>query len=111
MLANSTDDMKEIDIARDFTRFPAGRYEDDGEYSGEAFRKRFLEPVLKAKGHAVIKLDGAMGYGSSFLEEAFGGLIRAGYKKEDILKAFEFETSDKSLEYEIKSYLDEEFVS
>ncbi len=67
-----------IEIARDFSRTPAGRYFSDGPASGERFREEFLIPVLKTSEHVEIKLDGAAGYPSSFLEEAFGGLIRKG---------------------------------
>jgi len=106
MLADTTGGMKVINIARDFTRFPAGRYKADGEFSGEVFRERFLEPVLDHGDRAVIELDGALGYGSSFLEEAFGGLIRKGYSKEAVKAAFEFKTTDKSLVWEIDSYIE-----
>ncbi|MEQ1933893.1 MAG: STAS-like domain-containing protein [Fimbriimonadaceae bacterium] len=63
-------------IAKDFSETPAGRYPYDGKFSGERFREEFLVPNL-AEGHQlVVELDGARGYPSSFLEEAFGGLIR-----------------------------------
>ena len=65
-----------INIATDFSRYPGGRLLTDGLYSGERFRKEYLLPVLKSGEHAKIKFDGARGYGSSFLEEAFGGLVR-----------------------------------
>lgn len=70
--------MKTIQVARDFSRYPAGRFRKDGPYSGEAFRDRYLLPPLRQGEHLVVVLDGARGYGSSFLEEAFGGLIRNG---------------------------------
>lgn len=65
---------------RDFAPSPGGRYVSDGEFSGEWFRDEILTPALrKASDEAealVVILDGTSGYGSSFLEEAFGGLIR-----------------------------------
>jgi hypothetical protein len=52
----------------------------DGEYSGEWFRDDILAPALREAAAnseiLTIVLDGTSGYGSSFLEEAFGGLIR-----------------------------------
>ncbi len=65
-----------INIAKDFSKNPAGRYISDGKYSGESFLKNYLIPAVKT--HDLVELDftGVRGYGSSFLEEAFGGLIR-----------------------------------
>ena len=67
--------MKIIKLATDFSEYPAGRYTTDGDDSGERFREDFLVPALK-NGEVIVDLDGAMGYGSSFLEEAFGGVLR-----------------------------------
>lgn len=67
-----------ISIARDFSRNPAGRRRKDGKFSGEVFREDYLVPKLaKGAGQLRVILDGTDGYGSSFLEEAFGGLVRA----------------------------------
>jgi hypothetical protein len=62
-------------LASEFSEWPAGRYGDDGPASGEAFRA-ILHEMLE--GHDVVRLDmrGIMGFGSSFLEECFGGLVR-----------------------------------
>ena len=65
-----------INIATDFCAAPAGRYLTDGPYSGEGFRTKLLYPALQQYDQVVVNLDGTLGYGSSFLEEAFGGLIR-----------------------------------
>lgn len=70
------DTIMTIRIATDFSRFPAGRYLSDGPYSGEGFMREKLIPALQNDGKVQIVLDGTMGYGSSFLEEAFGGLVR-----------------------------------
>jgi hypothetical protein len=71
-----------LSIAQDFSPFPGGRYRADGPYSGERFRDEFLLPALvhaeETGSVVVVKLDGAAGYSSSFLEEVFGGLIRSG---------------------------------
>ena len=66
-----------IEIAKAFSKYPAGRYIIDGNESGERFRDSFLLPALHA-GNVEIVLDGVAGLPSSFLEEALGGLIRKG---------------------------------
>lgn len=43
-------------------------------------------PLLKENDVVEVVIDDAEGYGSSFLEEAFGGLIRKGYFTLDTLK-------------------------
>jgi len=99
-------EMPVIDIAVDFTRFPAGRYRSDGPYSGQRFREDHLVSALKDKGKVIIRLDGTMGYGSSFLEEAFGGLVRTeGFDPKDLLGQIILESRDASLISEIKEYL------
>ena len=69
-----------INIARDYTKSPGGRFVTEGEYSGEDFRERILFPIYdeckKSGKKLTVVLDGGYGYGSSFLEEAFGGLAR-----------------------------------
>lgn len=69
-----------IDIARDYTKAPGGRFISEGSFSGEDFRKRILKPkFLEAKHNGeklTVILDGGYGYATSFLEEAFGGLAR-----------------------------------
>jgi hypothetical protein len=67
---------KTIVIAKDYSDTPAGRYKTDGNYTGERFRDELLYPALQNNDLVIVNLDGALGYGSSFLEEAFGGLIR-----------------------------------
>ncbi len=100
--------MAVINVAKDFTRYPAGRYEKNGNTSGEAFRKRFLENPI-AKGETVtIELDGTIGYGSSFLEEAFGGLVRAvKVSSSDLASTLNLVSSDNVLIEEIRQYIDE----
>ncbi|MDE0101655.1 MAG: STAS-like domain-containing protein [Bryobacterales bacterium] len=69
-------------IAKQFSATPGGRFRKHGPYSGEEFRDDVLLDLLRnaigSDDMLVITLDGTHGYGSSFLEEAFGGLIRLG---------------------------------
>lgn len=95
-----------IRIATDFSRYPAGRNIKDGPYSGELFRKKLLEPNLPIHEKLVIELDGARGYGSSFLEEAFGGLVRRGFSKDELKKKLEIRATNQSLGAEIFDFID-----
>lgn len=80
---------KRISIAREFSEFPAGRIPDDGPNSGQRFRDDFLVPALqeaiKSNGVVEVNLDDTMGYGSSFLDEAFGGLVREHGLSKDVI--------------------------
>lgn len=97
-----------ISVAKDFTRFPSGRYVRNGETSGEAFRQKFLEPHLRDGQHVVVELDGTVGYGSSFLEEAFGGLVRALSMPADrLLTQLQVVTTDATLREEVTDYIRE----
>lgn len=62
--------MKRINIGKDFSDTPWGRYHDDGPVSGERFREEFLKPALKEGEKVCVSIDDAEGYGSSFLDEA-----------------------------------------
>ena len=79
-----------IRIAEQFSEFPGGRYPRDGKGNGTDFREKFLVPVLREESTATVVLDGTRGYPSSFLEEAFGGLIRKGYDSGKVKAAFKF---------------------
>jgi len=69
-----------IKISQDFAFAPGPRYIREGLHSGEEFRREMLAPAVReaieTKQIVEIDLDGVAGYGRSFLEEAFGGLIR-----------------------------------
>lgn len=61
----------------DFTKYPGPRYVALGPNSGEEFREDHLIKALENNPEVTINLDGVLGYGSSFLEEIFGGIVRA----------------------------------
>lgn len=71
--------MKTIKISTDFSETPLGRYPSDGDFNGARFRDELLRPALAEPGEVIVDIDDAEGYGSSFLDEAFGGLVREGY--------------------------------
>ncbi|WP_136477020.1 STAS-like domain-containing protein [Pseudomonas sp. DG56-2] len=97
-----------ICVTKQFSEYPAGRYRKDGSFSGEVFRDDWLAPYLGRHDIVEIDLDGAMGYGSSFLEEAFGGLVRKHHLEPSVLrKKLKFKSDDEpSLVDEIWIYID-----
>lgn len=97
-----------ISVAKDFTRFPAGRYKENGETSGQAFREKFLEEPLGHGEPVTVDFDGTVGYGSSFLEEAFGGLARKlKQPAEAVLKLLTLVSSDQTIRQEVEEYIRE----
>ncbi len=87
--------LKMINIAEDFSRYPSGRVIADGPNSGQKFREKFLIPALNGADVVEVILDGVRGYPSSFTEEAFGGLIREGFSKDDLLKRIKISYSSE----------------
>jgi hypothetical protein len=68
--------MRTIVVAEHFAKNPLGRFRTDGPNSGERFRDDLLIPALKSGEQVEVILDDTDGYGSSFLDESFGGLIK-----------------------------------
>lgn len=68
-------------VASQFTDAPGGRYYSDGRFSGEEFREEYLldlvDEAVKAGQTVTFNFDGVQGMPTSFLEEAFGGMVRA----------------------------------
>jgi hypothetical protein len=56
-------------------RYFGGRYKSDGPYSGEAVRDEVFAPALENETAVSIDLSGTY-IAASWLEEAFGGLVR-----------------------------------
>jgi hypothetical protein len=97
-----------ISIANDFSDCPAGRFKTDGPFSGERFREEWLIPALKKAEEVEVNLDGALGYGSSFLEEAFGGLVRvSGFDAGDLRKRLQIKSSLSLYGGRIWSYIED----
>jgi hypothetical protein len=90
-----------LKIGIQFSDDPAGRFYTDGDGNGEEFREEVLKPILesyipKGKKLSINIDDNVEGYGSSFLVEAFGGLVRNGYfKSDDVMGAIEIECSSE----------------
>ena len=98
-----------IDIARDFSKTPGARTRKEGPHSGQEFREAFLEKHFSSpeKPTLVIVLDGADGYATSFLEEAFGGLARI-FGPAEVLARIRFVSNEDSILIdEIVGYINE----
>lgn len=101
-------------ISKEYTRFPGPRFKDDGPNSGEDFRERILVPrltsVQKQGDRFIVILDGARGYTASFLEEAFGGLVRKGFFTKDQLRdLLEIQANETRVSYwreRVREYID-----
>lgn len=90
-----------INIAKEFSPIPAGRWPSEGPYSGQRFREEFLVPALKsalAKGgdeRVEVDLDGIVMFSAAFLGEAFGALDSVPeMSKEDAVKILDFKYSE-----------------
>jgi hypothetical protein len=105
--------LKTINIGKDFSSHPIGRYRSDGDGSGEVFREDYLLPVLsglvKDEKIEIILDDGVDGYGSSFLVEAFAGVVKVGaMKSEELLNKLIFKYDDQDFNFyeeKIKEYI------
>jgi hypothetical protein len=100
--------MQMISVIEQFSENPAGRYVTDGPNSGERFRDEVLAPALNSSDKVKVNLDGVLGYGSSFLEEAFGGLVRLGFTFSDLKNKLEIISSLKTYEQRVWRYIEEE---
>ncbi|CAP54094.1 STAS-like domain-containing protein [Gluconacetobacter diazotrophicus] len=74
-----------------FSAYPSGREDEDGAFNGTRFRETILRPAIEAakqNGQVVcVSLENVLSFGSSFLEEAFGGLVRKGIADKKFLKS------------------------
>lgn len=76
-----------------FSITPGSRYIDEGPHSGQEFREKFLQPefekIINSDSKITIDLDGTIGFGTSWLEEVFGGLART-FDKNLVMEKLEF---------------------
>lgn len=98
-----------ISIAKDFSTTPGSRYKKEGDFSGEQFFEDILDPAfIKAMAEnkkILVDLDGTVGYGTSFLEEIFGGLARK-YTSKKVLDTLEIKSDEEDyLKDDIDEYI------
>lgn len=102
--------MKTLKIA-EFSDFPAGRSKEKDPYSGEQYREDILLPAVK-EGEVMIDFTDVYACLPSFLEEAFGGLVRADVlPPKDVKERIKFVPTD-STKYQdyifaINKYIDD----
>jgi len=100
-----------INIRKDFAVAPGLRFRENSKHSGQEFREDVLVPKLRqasgANERLIVDLDGTAGYAPSFLEEAFGGLIRQeGFTVAQLERVLEFiSTEEPYLVEETWSYI------
>jgi hypothetical protein len=97
---------------KDFAINPGPRYRTEGKHSGEAFREDVLRQAFveaRERGESLtVDLDGTGGYASSFLEEAFGGLVRYTKDKEAVLEIIKIKSKRRPWYIdEVKEYIKE----
>lgn len=101
--------MSRISIVKDFTDTPGTRYRTEGELSGQEFRETLLRPKYDAlKPGEILKIDfdGVYGYPPSFLEEAFGGLVREIGNPEEVESKLKFKADERpDLIDKVKKYI------
>lgn len=98
-----------LNIARDFSETPGPRSRAEGDFSGEQFLEEKLRPayVQAQDTHQTltVDLDGVVGYATSFLEAAFGGLARI-YDPDEVLTTVKLTCKDEpSLVEEVRHYI------
>jgi hypothetical protein len=103
--------MIKINICSDFSDTPGGRLIREGAYSGEEFRdtlliSKYLE-AEKQNDILEINFDGCYGFGTSFLEEAFGGMVRKHHKHGTLQRMRFISTEDETIPDNIKKYVKE----
>ena len=102
--------MIRIKICDDFSDAPGGRYISEGDFSGELFRESILiqkyKEAIEQKTDLEIDFDGCYGFGTSFLEEAFGGMVRV-HHEHGMLKKLRFiSTEDETIPRNIRKYIE-----
>lgn len=96
----------------DFSKTPYGRYDRDGKYNASAFRDNklapfFRDPSINRVNVFLDSVEEGYEYGSSFLEEAFVGLVReCNISVEDVRRKLNIVTTHRDYVLEINEYLD-----
>lgn len=98
-----------IIFVKNFSTTPGARYRKLGKASGEEFRDDVLVPAIENNPNLIVNLDGVRGYGSSFLDEAFAGLVRLKMFSIDVIKKVvsNIQTENPYWKQEIQTYVDE----
>ena len=69
-----------INVAKEFSTVPIGRFRTESDISGQAFREDILSPkiceAIKKQDTLEVDFTGMDGLSATFLLESFGGLVR-----------------------------------
>ena len=99
---------KTINILKDFAEMPFGRTEEHGPDNGTAFRKILVDAL---KENDVVKVDFKdlmFLPGSSFMDEAFGGLTRdEGLTESYLNKHLQIINSPETIKEEVEQEIEE----
>ena len=85
----------------DFSRYPGGRYRQDGKNSGEEYRELILEPLIESGADLEVDTNGVFVIAPSFLDEAFGPFVVSLGEKEFRQRFSFLIVDDPDLEEEI----------
>lgn len=102
--------MTESILVSNFSSSPFGRYPSDSAHNGAAFRRERLLPALAKGGVVEVDMDTKMArgyeYGSSFLHEAFGGLVlHEGWTYDGLKAVLKIKTKHLDVEEEVWEYI------
>ncbi len=94
--------IKVIHVASQVSKFPAGRYKWHGLGSGQHLCDLIVKALRDRRyGRVFIDFEGTAGAGSSFIDEAFGGLIReGGFSLNDLNARLSFSAISKGMAIE-----------
>ena len=99
---------KTINILKDFSKIPFGRTEKHGPKNGTVFRKILVDALNE---NDVVNVDFANLVfipGSSFMDEAFGGLTRdEGYTVSELKERLHIINSSEAIKEEIEQEISE----
>ena len=99
---------KTINICKDFSEIPYGRNERHGPKNGTAFRKILVDAL---KENDVVKVDFedlVFIPGSSFMDEAFGGLTRdEGFTESELKEHLQIINSSEDIKEEVEEEIAE----
>ena len=94
-----------------FSQYPSGRYKKEGPATAQHLREDTIIPNLLLGHDLEIVMDGAAGFGASFLEECFGGLMRSKrITPFHVMQHMKIVTADASLKKECVKYMNEQYA-
>lgn len=103
--------MIRIKISTDFSDIPGGRLKKEGKHSGEEFRDELLLPKYQEAEENDTELevdfDDCYGFGTSFLEEAFGGMVREHHIHGILQRLRVISNEDETIPRNITKYIKE----